>query len=101
MGIGAAANVLGLGKMLAEAVLPLMSSNGIYVTIGLVWLLCVVSNFLLTPLAIFAAFTVPLTEVALKLDINPMAFYYTIFHGCDQIIMPYEYALVLIFFSFG
>lgn len=101
MSIGAVANVLGLGKIIAQTLLPLMSSNGIFVTLSLVWLLCVVSNFLLTPLAIMAAFTVPLTEIALKLGIDPMAFHYTIFQGCDQIIMPYEYALVLIFFSFG
>ncbi|MEG6616688.1 SLC13 family permease [Peptococcaceae bacterium 1198_IL3148] len=101
MSIGAAANVLGLGQLLAEAMMPLLSSNGIYVTIGLIWLLCVLSNFLLTPLAIFAAFTAPLTEVALKLGIDPKVFFYTIFQGADQIIMPYEYALVLIFFSFG
>ena len=29
------------------------------------------------------------------------AVFYTIFQGTDQIILPYEYILVLIFFSFG
>ena len=48
-----------------------------------------------------AAFTVPLVQIAAQLDINPMAVYYIMMNACDQIIMPYEYALYLIFFSVG
>ena len=48
-----------------------------------------------------AAFTVPLIQIAAQLGINPMAVYYIMMNGCDQIIMPYEYALYLIFFSVG
>lgn len=101
MSIGSVANVLGLGKMLANSVMPLMESSGTTGTIVLVWLLCVIANFLMTPLAIMAAFTAPLSQIALNLGIDPVAFFYTIFQGVDQIVLPYEYALVLIFFSFG
>lgn len=101
MAIGAAANTHGLGQLLAEAILPYMAASGIFVTIGLVWLLCMISNFLLTPLAIWAAFSAPITDIAIKLQIDPLAFYYTMFHGTDQIVFPYEYALYLVFFSFG
>jgi len=101
MAIGSVANVLGFGKLLAQALLPIMSSSGTFGTIGLVWLLCVIANFLMTPLAIMAAFSAPLTEVALNLGLDPLAFYYTIFHAVDQIIFPYEYILYLIYFAFG
>ena len=101
MAIGGAANVLGLGKLLAETILPYMESASVFSTIGMVWLLCVVANFLMTPLAIWAAFSAPLTTVAHSLGIDPMAFYYAIFQGTDQIIFPYEYILYLVFFSFG
>jgi len=101
MAIGSVANVLGFGKLLAQALLPIMSSSGTTGTIGLVWLLCVVANFLMTPLAIMAAFSAPLAEVALGLGIDPLAFFYTIFHAVDQIIFPYEYVLYLIYFAFG
>lgn len=101
MAIGGVANVLGLGKLLAEVLLPHMESASLFSTIGMVWLLCVAANFLMTPLAIWAAFSAPLTAVAQSLGIDPMAFYYTIFQGTDQIIFPYEYVLYLIFFSFG
>ncbi|MFZ5943509.1 MAG: SLC13 family permease [Bacillota bacterium] len=101
MAIGAVANVLGFGKLLAQMLLPVMTSSGTYGTVGLVWLLSVIANFLMTPLAIMAAFSAPLAEIALKLGIDPLAFFYTIFHGVDQIIFPYEYVLYLIYFAFG
>ncbi|AET66910.1 di-/tricarboxylate transporter [Desulfosporosinus orientis DSM 765] len=101
MSIGSVANVIGVGKAVANALVPVMAAQGPLVTIVLIWLLCVGSNFLLTPLAIMATFTVPLTQVAINLGMNPLPIFYTIFQGIDQIVMPYEYALVLIFFSFG
>ncbi len=101
MAIGVVANVLGFGKILASTVMPLMQNSGDAVSLGLVWLLSVAANFLMTPLAIWASFSAPLAELAMSLGIDPRAFFYTIFQGTDQIAMPYEYILVLIFFSFG
>jgi di/tricarboxylate transporter len=101
MAIGAVANVLGFGKILTATVLPMMESGGATITLALVWLLCVASNFLMTPLAIWASFSAPLAEMAINLGVDPRTFFYTIFHATDQILLPYEYILVLIFFSFG
>lgn len=101
MSIGATANVLGFGKILTATVLPMMEAGGTTLTLALVWLLCVASNFLMTPLAIWASFSAPLTEMAMILSVDPRTFYYTIFYATDQILLPYEYILILIFFSFG
>jgi hypothetical protein len=79
----------------------MMEASGSMFTLVLVWVLSVVSNFIMTPLAIWAAFTAPLAEIALSVDINPFSFYYVINMATNQIILPYEYALVLIYFSFG
>jgi di/tricarboxylate transporter len=101
MAIGAASNVLGIGKIIAQYSTPMMEASGSMFTLVLVWVLSVVSNFIMTPLAIWAAFTAPLAEIALSVDINPFSFYYVINMATNQIILPYEYALVLIYFSFG
>ncbi len=101
MSIGVVANVLGFGKILAATVMPLMQNSGDAVSLGLVWLMSVTANFLMTPLAIWASFSAPLAELAMSLGIDPRALFYTIFQGTDQIILPYEYILVLIYFSFG
>jgi sodium-dependent dicarboxylate transporter 2/3/5 len=101
MSIGALANVLGVGNIMAGTMLPLVKSSGSTVTLAFVWFLTVAANFLMTPLAIWAALSAPLAKLAISLGIDPRAFFYTIFQGTDQIILPYEYILVLIFFSFG
>jgi len=101
MSIGVVANVLGFGKILASTVMPLMQNSGDAASIGLVWFMSMAANFLMTPLAIWASFSAPLAELAMSLGIDPRAFFYTIFQGTDQIVMPYEYILVLIYFSFG
>lgn len=101
MGIGAVAGALGLGTLIADVAMPLLQGKSYYIFFIFEWVLLVGGNFLLTPLAMMAAFTVPLIQIAAQLGINPMAVYYIMMNGCDQIIMPYEYALYLIFFSVG
>ena len=101
MGIGAVATSLGIGKLLVGVVLPFLAGKSHYVFFLIVWFLLFGCNFLMTPLAMEAAFTVPLASIAVELGINPMALYYFILQGVDQIILPYEYALYLIFFAFG
>lgn len=101
MGIGAVATSLGIGQLLVNVVLPILQGQSYYLFFFIVWMLLFLCNFLMTPLAMEAAFTVPLASIAVELGINPMALYYFILQGVDQIIFPYEYALYLIFFAFG
>ena len=92
---------MGIGKIIAAMALPYLEGQSFYVFYLFVWVLFFLMNFLMTPLAMMAAFTQPLTEIAISLGINPMTLYYIIQNGCDQVVLPYEYALYLIFFSFG
>lgn len=101
MGIGAVAGHLGLGQMIADGAMPMLAGKSPTFVLMFVWLLCVLLNFILTPLAIMAAFSLPLAQIALNLGLNPKAVYFVLLHGCDQVLLPYEYALYLIFFSFG
>ena len=48
-----------------------------------------------------ASFGVPLTNIALSLGIEPYAILYAFNFGLDQVLFPYEYAIYLIYFSFG
>lgn len=101
MSIGSVAGSLGLGVLISNQVMPLLQGQSLTLILGLVWLLIVAVNFLLTPLAIQSTFTVPLTQIALQVGINPEAMWMTILHGSDQILLPYEYPLYMLFFSYG
>jgi len=101
MGIGTTAGVLGLGKVVAAVIMPLLAGKGIMFIFGTVYAMIFGLNFLMTPLAIMSAFTLPLTQIAMSFGINPAAWYMFIQIAIDAIILPYEYVLYLIFFSFG
>ncbi len=101
MTIGSTAGALGLGKLVANMVMPVLEGRSTTFVLMFVWALCVALNFLLTPLAVMSAFALPLGQIAVDLGINPLAMYFTMTNGLEQLLMPYEVALYLIFFSFG
>lgn len=101
MSIGAAAIALGVDKSLAGAVAPLMQGSSETVSMLLAYAAGTAMNFLLTPLAAFSAMTVPLTELALNMGLNPTPILYAFSYGLDQYIFPYEFAVLLFFFATG
>ena len=101
LSIGNVAGSLGIGKMVSEMALPILEGKSYYVFFLFAWLLFFLCNFLLTPLAMMATFTQPLTEIAINLGIDPLNVYFIVTSGLDQIIFPYEYALYLLVFAFG
>lgn len=99
--IGAVGVSLGIGQILAQVILPLVAGKN-YIAFFVISAIAIFGlNFLMTPLAIQSAFTVPLTTIGMSMGLNPMAIYYFIACVGDQIILPYEYALYLLPFSFG
>lgn len=101
MSIGFVAASTGISNTIVQLILPLMSDMGAYGVVALTWLVAVIVNFCLTPLAAMASFGVPLTDIALSLNIEPYAILYAFNNGLDQVLFPYEYAIYLLYFSFG
>lgn len=99
--IGVVSNYLGAGVAIANAVMPLLAPLSENIVLGAIYVLVVILNFLLTPLAILAGFSEPITQIALGLDINPLAAVYAAYIGCDGILLPYEYMTYLVFYAFG
>ena len=101
LSIGNVAGSLGVGAAVSTYALPVLEGKSYYVFFLFCWLLFFLCNFLLTPLAMMAAFTQPLTEIAINLGIDPTTVYFIVTSGLDQIVFPYEYALYLLVFAFG
>ena len=101
MAIGSVATSLGLGALLQEVVTPLLSGKSVFVLFLAIWVIMFLGNFVMTPLAMLAAFTVPFLAIAETFGVNPISVLHFMLTAYDQIIFPYEYALYLIFFSFG
>lgn len=100
MCIGPVAAKVGVVKMMAEMLLPLLQGTPVYTCIA-VYAFAVVMKFFLTPLAATAMFITPVTEIAVQLGFHPYSLGYVFKYGIDQYLFPYEYAVLLYVYSFG
>ncbi len=101
MSIGFVASALGFGPFIANLTTPLTQNATPEIVTVLLYAINVLLNFLLTPMAIMAGFTTTFLEIATSVGINPYVVYAIEAFGLDQILFPYEYALYMLYFSFG
>lgn len=101
MSISAAGESLGATQWLAGIVFPALEGMGETAAGVSAYVAGVLLNFLLTPLAATSAFTVPITELGLALNVEPRVLYLAFQYGLDNLFFPYEYALYLYFYSSG
>lgn len=101
MSIGEVSTQLGIGQLLADLVVPVLENLSTTGFIFCVWALTTVLNVFMTPLAVIAAFTVPMAQIAVDCGINPVPVIYTMMQGLDSVFLPYEWFGYLFAFSFG
>ena len=100
MCIGSAAKVAGVSSWVQELVLPYMDGSTTS-TLSTVFLVGAASNFFLTPLAAIATLTAPIVELCQNFGISPSKGVYSLLLGLDQYIFPYEFAILIYFYTFG
>lgn len=100
MTIGMVATELGFGQILADMLFPYLYGLNSTILLVAVWLIAVIVNFLLTPLAAMASLGAPLTQIA-QAGRQPLSCALRLLQGLDQLLLPYECALYLIPFSYG
>ncbi|OUO90165.1 hypothetical protein B5F40_08000 [Gordonibacter sp. An230] len=101
MAIGSSTSSLGIGDIIADIAIPALQDCSATLVLFVVYVLCFLLNFIMTPLAIWSAFAVPFVSITNAVGIDPQALFFLMYHATDQVIMPYEYAYYLLFFSFG
>lgn len=101
MSIGATAQAVGVDKALAGIIAPVMRGSSELACMLFAYLSGAAVNFMLTSLPAYSSMTVPLTEIALEMGVNPMPVLYSFSFGLDQYIFPYEYAVLLFFYATG
>lgn len=98
--IGTVSTYVGAGTFIANIVYPYIQGS-ITTLLGGVWGLGFIANFGLTPSAAYAMFTEPVIQIANAAGINPLPVIYTFVHSLEQVLLPYEYAPVLIIYGYG
>lgn len=101
MAIGEAATYTGIGEAFSSVVYPLLENTNPFTFLGLLWIIIVCFNFLMTPAAEMATFGVPFAQISMDLGINVYPMMYTFFQGGSNLLFPYEAAMFLVCFGFG
>ena len=101
MTIGSAGGSLKVTSWLAGITLPYLQDMTVSLAGIASYVLGVAVNFLLTPLAATTTMTSPLTELGVQMQLDPRILFYSFQYGLDNYIFPYEYAVLLYFFSSG
>lgn len=98
--IGSVAGAVGGAKYITNLLTPIMVGSKLY-TLTSIWVFGVLINFVMTPLAAMSTLSEPVVRIALSAGLHPVAGLYAWNQALEQVILPYEYALVLLAYSFG
>lgn len=101
MSIGFVAGDLKVDKWLAAELFPWLQGHGPVASITLSYIFGILVNFLLTPMAAVGSLGGPITQLALDMNLNPMALLYPFLYGLDQYIFPYEVGYLVYTFMTG
>lgn len=101
MAIGSAGNYLKVTQWMANSAFVYMEDLGLYAASVCSYVIGVIGNFILTPLAATASFSAPLAELATRIGLEPRILYFSFKYGFDNYLFPYEYAVLLLFYGFG
>lgn len=101
LSMGSVSTNMGIGNLVSQLLSPILSGLNSYFVIMAVYVLGILANFILTPLAYMAAFSGPIADVAINLGVNPVGAIYALLSSTEQILLPYEYPAYMMFMAFG
>ena len=101
MGTGSVFAAVGASDFIASMMAPMISNMGKIGATFLIWLIGVVANFFLTPLAAMSSLIAPLVSIGETVGLDPIPIIYAFRNGVSQCLLPYEIAPTLLLFSYG
>lgn len=101
MSIGAVAQSCDIPQWLAGQLSTIFDGLGPTTAITSSYILGVIANFLMTPMAAVGALSVPLAKLATTLSYDPYTFIYGLLYGLDQLLFPYEAGYMIYTFMSG
>ena len=101
LSIGKVASALNVTPLLAEFITPMLYGRGTVFILFLGYIFGTIANIFMTPVAILAAFTAPLVDIAVQFDIAPMTMTMCLLTAVDALFLPYESGSALAYCGFG
>ena len=100
MAIGTVGGSVGVVQMVADFVGPVLGSSSVAMVFG-TFAIGAFANFILTPLAIIFSLSEMFANLALTFGFNPLPVMYALNIATDVYAFPYEFAILMVCFSFG
>ena len=101
LSIGSVASAIGISRDLANLIGGLFSSGDVLMHAFVSYMMGILTLFFLTPMTGMATMAVPITELAMKINIDPRLMLYSFNYGMDQVLFSYQYALILLLVSYN
>mgnify|MGYP003308886098 CR=1 FL=1 len=100
--IGSVATTLNFNQVVSALLTPMLSGTSSNIVIySLIYVFAFIVNFVMTPLAAMAAFTTPITQVAIDLGLGVYPALYAFYGGLCESLLPYEIAKFLVVYAYG
>lgn len=101
LSVGTVAASTGINTILANAMVPMVSSMGEYWSVLGSLIFGTLVNFVISPFAMLAMLPGPIISYCLQAGFDPLPHIYAMYQAKDILFFPYEYPQYLILFSFG
>lgn len=98
MSIGFVGGAVGANGWIISKLVPLLSGWSENISILMSYIVGVIINFALTPLAALGAVTPSIGELGKAMQVNPLPIFYAFNYGIDQYLFPYETVYFLYIF---
>ncbi len=98
MSIGFVGGAVGANAWIIGHLVPLLSGWSENVSVLMSYVVGVIINFALTPLAGLGAITPSIGELGKAMNLNPLPIFYAFNYGLDQYVFPYETVYFLYIF---
>ncbi len=100
--IGSVATAVDFTGVISQVAIDVLGGmNNLLIIYAAIFIIAFLLNFVMTPLAMYAAFITPLAQVAVTLSVPVYPVILAFLIGSNQLLLPYEIAKFLVFYAFG
>lgn len=101
LGIGTVGAAVGFGTFLQSIAVPMLAGKSRLVACIAIMIFGMIANFFMTPYAMLGGLSLPIAQIAVSLDINPVAAVMILLWSCEILYLPYQSAGNLIMYQYG
>ena len=101
LGIGIVGAEVGVEEFLTSIAVPMLEGKSILTACIAFMIFGMIMNFFMTPMAMLGGLALPFAQIAMSLEMSPIATCMILLLTCEMVFLPYQSAGNLIMYSYG